>query len=130
MFTRKPRLQLEKFAINGAKRLLQHNRHEAAVRRVQNYVRFLGYSSPEMLAVRLSHFDLACVKTHTSAKCKKYNSPARRCAARPQHDLTLNNSQFLRDILRARPLLEFSHRQDPSATLVAKFAVMHNAAFS
>ena len=31
MFTRKPRLQLEKFAINGAKRLLQHNRHKAAV---------------------------------------------------------------------------------------------------
>src|SRR6185312_5583866 len=30
MFTRKPRLQLEKFAINGAKRLLQHNRHEPA----------------------------------------------------------------------------------------------------
>jgi len=26
MFTLKPRLQLEKFAINGAKRLLQHNR--------------------------------------------------------------------------------------------------------
>ena len=57
MFTRKPRLQLEKFAINGAKRLLQHNRHEAAVRRVQNYVRFLRYSGREMLAVRLSHFD-------------------------------------------------------------------------
>ena len=31
--------------------------HEAAVRRVQNYVRFLGYSGREMLAVRLSHFD-------------------------------------------------------------------------
>ena len=30
---------------------------EAAVRRVQNYVRFLRYSSREMLAVRLSHFD-------------------------------------------------------------------------
>src|ERR1700730_13379712 len=29
MFTRKPRLQLEKFAINGAKRLLQQNRHGA-----------------------------------------------------------------------------------------------------
>jgi hypothetical protein len=29
MFTRKPRLQLEKFAINGAKRLLQHNRAES-----------------------------------------------------------------------------------------------------
>ena len=25
MFTRKPRLQLEEFAIKGAKRLLQHN---------------------------------------------------------------------------------------------------------
>ena len=39
MFTRKPRLQLEKFAINGTKRLLQHNRHEGATalhrRRVQ-----------------------------------------------------------------------------------------------
>ena len=31
--------------------------HEAAVRRVRNYVRFLGYSGREMLAVRLSHFD-------------------------------------------------------------------------
>jgi hypothetical protein len=31
--------------------------HEAAVRRVQNYVRFLGYSGREMLVVRLSHFD-------------------------------------------------------------------------
>ena len=29
MFTRKPRLQLEKFAINGAKRLLQHNLPQA-----------------------------------------------------------------------------------------------------
>ena len=37
----------------------------------------------------MSQSDLACVKTHTSAKCKKYNSPVRRCAARPQHDLTL-----------------------------------------
>jgi hypothetical protein len=31
MFTRKPRLQLEKFAINGAKRLLQHNLPGAGV---------------------------------------------------------------------------------------------------
>jgi hypothetical protein len=34
--------------------------HEAAVRRVQNYVRFLGYSGREMLAVRLSHFEPDC----------------------------------------------------------------------
>jgi hypothetical protein len=32
MFTRKPRLQLEKFAINGAKRLLQHNLPEPDMR--------------------------------------------------------------------------------------------------
>ena len=31
MFTRKPRLQLEKFVINGAKRLLQHNLPKLAV---------------------------------------------------------------------------------------------------
>ena len=31
MFTRKPRLQLEKFAINGAKRLLQHNLPQADI---------------------------------------------------------------------------------------------------
>jgi hypothetical protein len=31
MFTRKPRLQLEKFAISGAKRLLQHNLPKLAV---------------------------------------------------------------------------------------------------
>ena len=31
MSTRKPRLQLEKFAINGAKRLLQHNLPEGSI---------------------------------------------------------------------------------------------------
>jgi hypothetical protein len=39
MFTRKPRLQLEKFAINGAKRLLQHNRHIRDIARSQIEVR-------------------------------------------------------------------------------------------
>ena len=51
--------------------------------RFQGVIRTLG--RPRSRA----EFDLAWVKTHTSAKCKKYNSPARRCAARPQHDLTL-----------------------------------------
>ena len=49
----------------------------------------LKVDRPCHCATVTSQFDLACVKTHTSAKCKKYNSPARRCAARPQHDLTL-----------------------------------------
>jgi hypothetical protein len=42
MFTRKPGLQLEKFAINGAKRLLQHNRHFSAVPTAQSNVRYQG----------------------------------------------------------------------------------------
>ena len=40
MFTRKPRLQLEKFAINGAKRLLQHNRHFSDIPRALMDFRF------------------------------------------------------------------------------------------
>jgi hypothetical protein len=32
MFTQEPRLQLEKFAINGARRLLQHNRPQSGHR--------------------------------------------------------------------------------------------------
>ena len=47
MFTRKPRLQLEKFAINGAKRLLQHNRHEAAVPAAPTNVWFQGVISTD-----------------------------------------------------------------------------------
>src|SRR5262245_57306358 len=32
--------------------------------------------------------DPACVKTHTSAKCKKYNSPTRYLTSCTQHDST------------------------------------------
>ena len=42
-----------------------------------------------------------CVKTHTSTKCKKYNSPTRYFDS---HD-----AQLLHDILRARRAAEFSH---------------------
>ncbi len=40
IFTRKPRLQLENFAINGAKRLLQQNRHCSDVLARHDSVRF------------------------------------------------------------------------------------------
>src|SRR5260221_5475789 len=33
-------------------------------------------------------FDRACVKTHTSAKCRKHNSPARHRTSLVQYDLT------------------------------------------
>ena len=44
MFTRKPRLQLEKFAINGAKRLLQHNRGQPDLQRCPLSSRYQGIS--------------------------------------------------------------------------------------
>ena len=52
-------------------------------------VRFCAHTGQHLLGLSLTGFDRPCVKTHASAKWKKYNSPARRCAARPQHDLTL-----------------------------------------
>src|SRR5215470_14430655 len=33
-----------------------------------------------------------CVKTHTSAKCRKHNSPARHPTSRVQYDLTLRDA--------------------------------------
>src|SRR5215468_3621457 len=36
--------------------------------------------------------DPGCVKTHTSAKCRKHNSPARRPTSRVQYDLTLRDA--------------------------------------
>src|SRR5260221_13581095 len=36
--------------------------------------------------------DPGCVKTHTSAKCGKHNSPARHRTSRVQYDLTLKDA--------------------------------------
>src|SRR6266511_18201 len=36
--------------------------------------------------------DPGCVKTHTSAKCRKHNSPARHRTSRVQYDLTLSDA--------------------------------------
>src|SRR4030088_1808055 len=59
-----------------------------------------------------------CVKTHTSAKCGKYNSPTRYRAICAQHDLALMMRNFSNMFLRARRALEFSHGLDPNRTLV------------
>jgi hypothetical protein len=37
----------------------------------------------------MSAYDPGCVKTHTSPKCRKYNSQVRNRAACVQHDLAL-----------------------------------------
>src|ERR1051326_7000088 len=60
--------------------------------------------------------DPGCVKTHTSAKCGKYNSPMRLRAARRQYDLTPAMRNFAEVLLHAYRALEFSHSQDPTRT--------------
>src|SRR3981189_1698456 len=49
------------------------------------------------------------VKTSTTAKCGKYNSPTRYRAICAQHDLALMMRNFSNMFLRARRALEFSH---------------------
>src|SRR5262245_38582507 len=41
---------------------------------------------------RMTECDRPCVKTHTSAKCRKHNSPARHRTSRVQYDLTLRDA--------------------------------------
>src|SRR3981189_3610909 len=53
------------------------------------------------------------VKTSTTAKCGKYNSPTRYRAICAQHDLALMMRNFSNMFLRARRALEFSHGLDP-----------------
>jgi hypothetical protein len=52
------------------------------------YVRYWGYFGREMLAASISHFDLGCVKTHTSEKCIKYHSAVLHRTVCAQYDLT------------------------------------------
>jgi hypothetical protein len=61
------------------------------------------------LTVLMSASGPGCVKTHTSAKCGKYNSPTRYRAICAQHDLALMMRNFSNMFLRARRALEFSH---------------------
>ena len=81
MFTRKPRLQLEKFAINGAKRLLQHNLPRADSRTATSDARvaFVGASS---------HRTVTCDDPRTNPRprtsgfrsaARARRAPARRC---------------------------------------------------
>src|SRR6266511_5532804 len=79
-------------------------------------VRFRGQTGKHMLGTSFSAFDPGCVKTHTSAKCGKYNSPTRYRAVCAQHDLALMMRNFSEMFLRPRRALEFSHGQDPEPT--------------
>src|SRR5262249_21303615 len=65
-----------------------------------------GISSGLMVAM-----GLACVKTHTSAKCRKHNSPARHRTSRAQYDLTPRDAICSEIFLRVARPLTFSHGQ-------------------
>jgi len=49
-------------------------------------VRFRGQTGKLVLVLSFTVPDPGCVKTHTSAKCRKYNSPTRYQVVCTQHD--------------------------------------------
>src|SRR6266536_2901709 len=51
-----------------------------------------GVKQPCRRNAETAESDPGCVKTHTSAKCRKHNSPARHRTSRVQYDLTLSDA--------------------------------------
>jgi len=74
--------------------------------------------------------DPACVKTHTSEKCRKYNSLTRYRAVCAQYDLTLMMRNRFEIFLRTSQALEFLHSQDPYATSNARSEIAVAAGYS
>src|SRR4051812_25414927 len=93
--------------------LLAQLRHDSQARQCP----VLRQERTQLGQTAMSHFDPGCVKTHTSAKCGKYNSPTRYRAICAQHDLALMMRNFSNMFLRARRALEFSHGLDPKAAI-------------
>ena len=88
IFTWKSPVQPKEILIASAKRLLQQNRHIRDIARQHIGVRYRGKSGHAPDITAMTGFDPACVKTHTSAKCRKYNSPTRYRTSCAQHDST------------------------------------------
>src|SRR5262249_40575789 len=67
----------------------------AAVRDFNPFYDRFGSKAAEMIGTTrrvMSASRPGCVKTHTSAKCRKHNSPARHRTWRVQYDLTLRDA--------------------------------------
>src|SRR6266404_6581334 len=60
--------------------------------------------------------DPGCVKTHTSAKCRKHNSPARHRASRVEYDLTLRDAIARRYFYVWRDRWSFRTAKTPQQT--------------
>jgi hypothetical protein len=83
-----------------------------------------------------SLMDPGCVKTHTSAKCRKHNSPARHRTSRVQYDLTLRDAIARRYFYVWRDRWSFRtaktqsrHRPDRNPAMQRSPAVLRRAVF-
>src|SRR5260221_4742052 len=70
--------------------------------------------------------DPGCVKTHTSAKCRKHNSPARHRTSRVQYNLTLRDAIDQRYFYVWRERRSFRTAKTHLRHRRAIFAVMHS----
>src|SRR6266436_5325070 len=77
----------------------------------------------------MTESDRACVKTHTSAKCGKHNSPARHRTSLVQYDLTPTDAIAQRYFHVWRDRWSFRTAKTHLCHSTINFAVMHNAAF-
>jgi len=73
---------------------------------------------------RLSDYDPGCVKTHTSAKRRKHNSPARHRTWRVQYDLTLRDAIHQKYFYVWRERWSFRTAKTQSGHEWAAFAAM------
>src|SRR5262245_4521591 len=69
--------------------------------------------------------DPGCVKTHTSAKCRKNNSPTRHRTPRVQYDLTLRYAIASRSFCARSKGWSFYTAKTQSGHERAAFAAMH-----
>src|SRR5580693_3655000 len=87
-----------------------------------------GGTGRHMLTLSSSQIDLGCVKTHTSAKCGKYNSPSNRRAVCVQYDLALIICNAFEIFYARSERGRFYTAKTRSGHRAANFAVTHNAA--
>jgi hypothetical protein len=69
----------------------------------------------------------ACVKTHTFAKCRKHNSPARHRTSRVQYDLTLRDAIAQRYFYVWRERRSFRTTKTRSGPVARRASTMHKS---
>src|SRR5215475_12592173 len=75
----------------------------------------------------MSQMGRPCVKTHTSAECRKHNSPVRHRTSRVQYDLTLRDAIARRYFYVWRDRWSFRTAKTLNRHKREDFAAIHNA---